>query len=804
MSRTFSLRIEPLSDWHVGSGRGEGTIDRVVLLDDDGLPTIRGKALRALWRDHARQLAHGLDDGGIGAWSALVESIFGDEPASPGYRARRGSHDGPPRPAALSIGPARLEPALRLRLAGDDADRRLLRRHLSYVPAQTAVDFRSGSARRRTLRRLQRVRAGLPLVAEADLRTDDETCWHLLVASSLLFDRIGHKRRRGWGRTTIRIEGADAARSVEWLRRQHAAGVPAVPTVEAVEPPAPGSYSAASEPWRTLPLRLHLEQPVIVPARVVGNVVETRTVIPGTYLLGPMARALRQAGVADPDRHIQAGAVVVLSATPEVAGQRSLPAPSVVRMHKEGGDAVRPATLVNRLVEVSPGVQLRGWRGDFVTLPGDDSLPAHRSGAAGIGTAMHNSVDDAEQRAKEAGGVYTYQYLAAGQTYRTELRWRKDLIADEATLVEALPRSVRLGISRRDDYGGARLEPVGAPAPHAAPAVRTIEAAGRRVLPVWLASDVLLRDETLRAAPTVEALRVQLEGALAVRLQPIALDDRITVDCRTVRYESWHDGWSLPRPSLVALAAGSCVAFAVDGAMDPARLDDVAAGGFGERRAEGYGQLVLGAALLCDRLTGRAVATVPPADAAPSTALPALDGPSNAAARLVTRAAWMAEIERVALASMADGKMANLLLDADRNALQPGDLANLRGALRAPDLDALGAQREIAAWAARLLKVAERKNRKTLADLESHFGPDGGLREILDDAPGVARFWHAMTRERREPFAGLPMRLPVLDDSHRTALREELFPVALRLLLEASIRRMTKDRQGREHDEVRQ
>ena len=46
------LRLEFLSDWHVGSGTGRpGNVDRLVTRDASGLPYVPAKTLTGIWRD---------------------------------------------------------------------------------------------------------------------------------------------------------------------------------------------------------------------------------------------------------------------------------------------------------------------------------------------------------------------------------------------------------------------------------------------------------------------------------------------------------------------------------------------------------------------------------------------------------------------------------------------------------------------------------------------------------------------------------------------------------------------------------
>ena len=83
-SKNYTLSIEMLSDWHIGTGSGRhGGVDRLVARDTDGLPYSPASTLRSMWRDAAETLARGLDEGAAtGGWQTLVRQLFGSQPAN--------------------------------------------------------------------------------------------------------------------------------------------------------------------------------------------------------------------------------------------------------------------------------------------------------------------------------------------------------------------------------------------------------------------------------------------------------------------------------------------------------------------------------------------------------------------------------------------------------------------------------------------------------------------------------------------------------------------------------------------------
>ncbi len=206
---------------------------------------------------------------------------------------------------------------------------------------------------------------------------------------------------------------------------------------------------------------------------------------------------------------------------------------------------------------------------------------------------------------------------------------------------------VSLGRSRKDDYGSVRLD--AEPAMEWKPSTRNTETD----LIVWLVSDTLLRNSRLRAEPTAACLGEELSRRLGVTLKlRESTDGQLDELVRIRRLDTWHVGWGLPRPSLIALQAGSCMVFQAEGSIDPTKLAQLEASGIGERTAEGYGQVRFNHPLLTEPLV-RQADSGRPAGSEPGTTRTmtiASSDPAFAFARLIERECWKQEIRRACLA----------------------------------------------------------------------------------------------------------------------------------------------------------
>lgn len=768
----FRIRLTMESDWHVGSGMGRpGQVDRLISRDADDLPFVPAKTLRGIWRDACERLCRGLDDGKVGAWSRLVDLLFGSQPAL-GPNDPTGRHGDPaevPLESAVEIRSAQIPSPLREHLVR--ADRRL-RQTLTFLKPGVRIDRRSGSAQADFLRFEEVARKGTTLEAECRLPIRDpstrELASALLVASAKLVERLGGKRRRGSGRCRLEILGADTEHAIAWLE-----DTPSPP------PWAPGQENNVSsdtrqvanqsEPWIYVSLVLHLQGPLAVSCRTTGNVVETLDFVPGSHLLPYVTRRLSGLGL-DVRSALQAGDLIILPAYPEIDGERGQPAPLALFAPKGVENPLQGENrgrVVNRLLTAKPpeGTQRKQMREGYV------SARLTKVYNTPLTVRTHNTVEDQPQRPTETvGGVYTYEAIAPSDhstpvVLRSELRIRQSL-ADRLgpNWWTRLDGEVALGRSRKDDYGLVKVA-VSEPNPLDPQTVIRDD----RQLFVWLASDTLLRNARLRPEPTAACLGEELSRRLGVTLKlRESTDGQLDELVRIRRLDTWHVGWGLPRPSLVALQAGSCMVFRVEGEIDRARLAQLEAGGVGERTAEGYGQVRFNHPLLTEPLARKAEAANPPCGEPGATGSGpiASSDPVFGLARLIEWECWKQEIRRACLAVAGDAKKRQELLgwDAQKDFPPMSQLGGLRGQLMLMQM--ADQRQQVLDW---LNHLAQNKRRK-----EKWPSLDKVKALIESDS----RIWDVVKTDD----------WPTLTEGAATQLRKELWALAVRTFFDACIR----------------
>jgi len=692
--------LEFKSDWHVGTGAGHpGVVDRLIARDSNGLPFVPAKTMTGLWRDGCEKVASALD-GSLEerVWSRWVEYLFGDQPAlhEPGTPANQ-----PPREAAFRVGAARYGEPIQAAIGRiDSRSRARLLAAMTHIRPGIKINSDSGTALDQHLRFVEMGRAGSVLRADCELidRLSDkeqEDVLALLVAGAALVERLGGKRRRGSGRCSLRFQGDDLLNhhgelpSLSKAIQRLSSTSPSQPP-QACEPPRVCGLRGSSPPrsveWVHLSLRLKLHDPMVIAKHVVGNVVESLDFLPGTILLAPLAKVLESI-LDDRDHQVVRRAIVadelrVLPATLEVDDRPGRPVPVALFRHKHGGGFERTGTLLNRLVdEEEEGTPIKNFRGGYVgsTFTWSSLYPTYRNVETVLRT--HNTIDDLEQRpTTEVGGVFSYEAIAPGTVLRSELRIARSLAdrleKSDGRWGEKLQQVTRLGRSQKDDYGRVDME-VNPFESEIAGARLNLLAADHLV--VWLLSDTLVRGRSLRFEPTPKVLMIELEKMLPgvqlaeSRLEPGGLSAAIA----TRRTESWHVPWGKPRPTLMGLAAGSCMVYrVVKGGVAPEQLAEIEASGIGERRAEGYGRVCFNDPLLAGSLKDWKAPPEPPLDEPPRPfpEVSELDRTEHEFARLIEREAWRDQIRRAAL-RIADDRVRRdelLGLDAPESRHRPG------------------------------------------------------------------------------------------------------------------------------------
>lgn len=737
-SERFTVSVDFHSDWIIGTGTGRhGGIDSVVARDPRGLPLVRGTGLKGVLRDQAQQLALILDSTpqdvpGHGTWLGVVDQIFGSEPAR-----SAGADTSSTRPRAGALQIADLHLAGRLRAALDETPplspdqpvetaphlwREELLRACFTVRPGVSVHRDLKSAVENSNRFEERAVAGLRVQADwswdGPAGTEVPPAWlALLEAAAHQSIRQGKKRTRGAGKCTVTLAYPDRnGDRFAALSTPPPAAVPTVPDRQPATTAAPGrSRGGGGHLVHAYDLRLIAQEPVLVNG---GS-----AFVPGAMLLGAVGAGLELA-LAD---LIRAGGLVVTDALIEIACIRSLPWPGALKISKDAAGQEREAVNVSlphpaqqRLVAASK---------KFVD-PGCSTAEEPTR-------ILHDHAvidDDRGQPTSEVGGLYSYQAIAPGTVLRAEVWLPEGMDLDPGRIGNQL----RLGSARKTGYGLCTIALTKVTGPgdaHDSGTVPEPIPAGA-VFPLWCTSAMLLRDGTGNYAPDAgllaegfgQAVGAAVTTVTAAEVQPGPGQEVTTNSQGTARYdEAWVNSWGLPRPALIGLAPGTVILVRTSQAISAEALAQVEAEGLGDRRAEGFGRILVNPAPL-----QRDTITVTFPDQKTTDTIPggpkASAGPESPAADTHTQglleSAWRRRIEARAVQLGSDPLIPKDFLPDGASASQAGALRGIADSLTLEGGNPAGVRH----WIEGLTTTGKRKlwNPETA----------GKLRAVLDPGPG--------------------------------------------------------------------
>ena len=598
------LKLKFNSDWHIGSGTGiPGNVDSQVLRDEDGFPYVPGKTLTGILRDAAEWIAEARG----GSWDKVLYSLFGNQPVTHG-----GLENSEASGAKLGIGSAELDNNFRECLKEFNRKNIDLISQLFSVHPGVKIDPNTGCSLKDHLFSIEKARTGCTLYAPVTLFQElDDKELKLLNDAVKAVRRIGGKRRRGAGDCRLELQDIEDESSNNYKSDKTKL-----------------NFSRDTEGYIKLDVRLKTLQSVIITRTAIGNEVRSDTEIPGAMMLAYYSQNIL-APLLGQERAKQAvmkSEITVSGFLPEFDGKASMPVPLCL------GELKEEKIPVNRLI-TPPSVhgkkQIKDLRTGYVTLNNKQENGIEYYSGASIKRVMHthNTVDDSVQRPTErTGGLFTYEAVGAGQIFRGTVRFSPELWTeiensrDRDLIFSRLAHDVHtFGRSRKDEYGTAELECLALDDEQQNLPLELIDGrngkATGKYLVAYLLSDLLLRNKYQGYTVKLEDVKNALSEKLQVELEDIPDDEWLEADdafisplvgtrghcVRSVRRESWLRGWTLPRTSLVFIKAGSIFMFKVKNpeAWDTERARAVMNNGLGERRAEGYGRIMLNPQFLC-------------------------------------------------------------------------------------------------------------------------------------------------------------------------------------------------------------
>ena len=572
MSR-FTLRVVFESDWHIGSGAGaHDGIDRGVVRDHDGLPFVPAKSMTGMMRDALEEICFSLGS----TWDEWVDVIFGSQPAAVASGVRLA-----PQAAAVSIRPLRFSEALQFEI-----NDQVLARATTFVKPGVSIDRKTKTAKDDHLSFTEMARPG---VLSGDVIIDiapehEPTVVALLSAAASFIENIGGNRRKGAGKCVVSLINAQN----ETVTYDDYSLV-----LAEIAPPAPLQEVVAATdesklqlddgtPLEFVDFCITTQTPVLITRRKAGNVVDSHDFIPGSVLLPVLDKWLSAAGV-NSRALIAQGRACALQAVPLVDGNRALPASFALRKPKDGGDTWSNSTS-HRSEDASSQIITKQIRSGWLSF---NAGRAKYASSVAMTASTHNIVDDFLQRPnQQSGGLFTYVSIAAGQKFHGRFAVPASLVKPLKELMSDPQIDVRLGRSKKDDYGQVSINLL-----DNSQAKTEAVSDSDGLVRIWAASDVL-PDDGVTSSDWAQTLA----SAIGIDIAPSEVRDDLT-RIRHRRIDAWQSAWGFPRPSLIGIGQGSCLVLEVDSSKRQHMYNWVG-GSIGLRVAEGFGEIAIDHPLL--------------------------------------------------------------------------------------------------------------------------------------------------------------------------------------------------------------
>jgi len=335
---------------------------------------------------------------------------------------------------------------------------------------------------------------------------------------------------------------------------------------------------------RTMDLILTLRQPVIIADNLGGqNHTASGDVIPGSAILGALASAYISRHKLGRDAHKDEGfrhlflenSCRYLDALFSYKGVRLVPVP--MNIEKMKGDDVWVSVFDKQgSYEKESGYILP--EGKTKVFKPKKEIFFH--------TARHlNGLTGKSE--KDEGHVFSYEALAAGQTFISRIIGSEE---DLNTLRNLFPETFKLffGRSRTAQYGCCEAR-FSQPEP-----VKTAEISGNEIMLSCVSPTILISENGIPMT-TQKAITDQLSDQIGIKVELLKTEDDKKLPmmiCRTETVEKYNARWGCKRWSEQAFSPGTVLCIRVHDEAEKKRLlGFVASHGLGRHTGEGAGEL---------------------------------------------------------------------------------------------------------------------------------------------------------------------------------------------------------------------
>ncbi|TXT67219.1 MAG: hypothetical protein BAJALOKI1v1_150018 [Promethearchaeota archaeon] len=580
----MKIKLELLSDALPGSGMVYGELTDIdITFDKYGFPYIPGKRIKGILKENARDL---IDMKILEMDEEKLNLLFSkDFRLSNGYLADYTIYN-------------QFMKYITYQTKGKDKKPDFSQyfyksgniNYFAYIRAQTSIEYSSGVAKKHSLRFLRVLKKGLTFYFEikfAEKNEKNEDNKEIFEKICKITRKFGTRRTRGFGTIKLNLLNENSDSSTPSSKSS-----------------AKSSDSNKEEEDENTQDKLIVElknQEQILVANQIGNHDTTEYFIPGSTILGTIAKKFIEEKKKDPnfnDLHndntffdiFLSGKVKFSNLYPKANGKIFYPSPLFISKDKYF-DKFYDLTKVKRPEEI-----------DLVNIP--SSLVSicksdYGDGLALITPNLAKSVEYHHARPKhdrtighataDQGQFFQYEVINAGQTFHGEIIGSSSYLEVIENLLGTDGINLTIGKSRSAQYGKCTLE---LKDPQELDERKLSLLKGNRII-ITLLSDMILVNENGFITPNIEILLKELMKVLNIDEDKA---DGVNIEKKYLKYKKiggFKYVWNLPKLQAQAISAGSELVIEIpkDLKIEKEDLERVDSHFFGVKTKQGYGQI---------------------------------------------------------------------------------------------------------------------------------------------------------------------------------------------------------------------
>lgn len=589
----MELTITLLEPAIPASGEGSGLIDVDVAFDEYGFPYLGAKRIKGILKESALEVLEMCGQHNNPAFT----SLFGEDGFT---KSRLIIHSFRLKGQKEAVDYLARNAGQKLPVNGE-----LIKNHFTTTLDHTAIDSESGVAKDKSLRKYRALKKGLKFTTTLDESLFTEQELSLLKLACLQTDRMGQRRNRGLGKIAIRTSGEN---DIQQLFVSLAASKN---TTGENKTDIPHQWQNSDQYDHAVDITIHVKEPVVLATQKGDqNTVSTEKYFSGSRIKGIIALTILNklnADIGSPYTDAGFNAMIHhhLLFSPAFLfanAQYMYPVPLHLKKQKVTREATEPKTLPSSTI---PGSEKQKDANEGKVVNGfSQDKPAETIGGTGTiinkvlhtkntetGFRFHNTRTNRAAGHSIDGGIYYYESIIPGQTFKGQIFGDKKILDDLIALTGA-SFNFSVGRSSGAEYGQVEIM-LSQPVPLQYEETIAITKDSR--LFAAALSPVILTNQYGLSMPSLKAIEAAINEALGFGAvcfdQTDASGSDITSIARKKEIETFSNIWKTKTATEYAYAEGSIFSLKATNNITSAQIQKLEQFGIGQKTQEGFGKI---------------------------------------------------------------------------------------------------------------------------------------------------------------------------------------------------------------------